>query len=87
MQNGSYRRAVGKDKDMKYDFHSNDSPNDNQNVDFGKTLGDALKAFRSGEALPKKSGPREQDTAAMPVKLQCQKSLAPMPSAIAGTRI
>jgi len=24
-----YRRAVGKDKDMKNDFHSNDSPNDN----------------------------------------------------------
>ena len=60
MQNGSYRRAVGKDKDMKNNFHSNDSPNDNQNVDFGKTLGDALKAFRSGEALPKKVGPENR---------------------------
>ena len=27
---------------MENDFHSNDSPNDNLEIDYGKALGDAL---------------------------------------------
>ena len=32
-----YRRAVRKDKDIKNDFHSNDSPNDNLESRFWKS--------------------------------------------------